>query len=163
MVAVWGPLPFLLGAGGLGKASHGAAGHRGPCVVVGRRRVGGLLDPGLWADPTLGSLANRLAEANNFFNLAFFVLAVVFLIAGSKVLPPSLTLYGLLLVIPAALFGTPASPLMGAPRYVLVVFPMFIVLGLISRNRLLFSGWLILSALVSLLLCALFVSWRFVA
>jgi hypothetical protein len=46
---------------------------------------------------------------------------------------------------------------------VLVAFPIFIVLGLLYRNRSLFGGWLILSTLVSLVLCALFVSWRFVA
>ena len=136
------------------------AGHAWWSAVDGVR---GLLDPGLWADPTLASLANHLAKANNFLNLAFFVLAVVLLLAGSRALPPSLTLYGLLLVAPAALFGTPGSPLMGTPRYLLVAFPMFIVLGLMYRNKLLFTGWLIFSTFVSLLLCALFVSWRFVA
>jgi Mannosyltransferase (PIG-V) len=141
----------------------------GPLATVGRalasavEGVGRLLDSGLWADPTLGNLANHLAGAVNFFNLAFFVFAVVALIAGSRDLPASLTLYGLLLIAPATLFGTPQSPLMGTPRYVLVAFPVFIVLGLLLRNKLLFGGWLILSALASLLLCALFVSWRFVA
>jgi len=125
--------------------------------------MGGLLDPGLWARPSLANLANHLAQAGNFFNLAFFVFAVVVLLAGSRDLPLSLTLYGLLLVAPAALFGTPESPLMGTPRYVLVAFPIFIVLGLLSGNRSLFGGWLVLSILASLLLCALFVSWRFVA
>jgi hypothetical protein len=125
--------------------------------------AGRLLDPGLWADPALSGLANHLAGAGNFFNLLFFVFAVVVLLAGSRDLPPSLTIYGLLLIAPATLFGTPASPLMGTPRYVLVAFPIFIVLGLLASNRKLFGGLLILSILLSLLLCALFVSWRFVA
>jgi hypothetical protein len=125
--------------------------------------AGRLLDPGLWANPTLGGLANHLARAGNFSNLLFFVFAVVVLLAGSRDLPPSLTLYGLLLVAPAALFGTPESPLMGTPRYVLVAFPICIVLGLLSSNRRLFGGLLFLGTLLSLLLCALFVSWRFVA
>ncbi len=139
----------------------------GPLATAGRAwgsavaGAGGLLD--LWAQPSLGNLANHLAQANNFFNLVFFVFAVVVLLAGSRDLPLSLTLYGLLLVAPAALFGTPQSPLMGAPRYVLVAFPIFIVLGLTSGNRTFFAGWLVLSTLASLLLCALFVSWRFVA
>jgi hypothetical protein len=88
---------------------------------------------------------------------------VAVLLAGSRDLPPSLTLYGLLLIAPATLFGTPQSPLMGTPRYVLVAFPIFIVLALLSTNRWLFRGWLLLSTILSLLLCALFVSWRFVA
>ena len=125
--------------------------------------AGGLLDPGLWAHPALSKVANHLAGAGNFFNLAIFVFAVVVLLAGLRELPLSLLVYGLLLVVPATLFGTPESPLMGTPRYVLVAFPIFIVLGLLSRNKPLFGGWLALSALASLLPCALFVSWRFVA
>ena len=125
--------------------------------------AGRLLDPDLWAHPAFGNLANHLAGASNFFNLAFFVFAGVVLLAGLRYLPLSLTVYGLLLVAPATLFGTPGSPLMGTPRYVLVAFPVFIVLGLLFKNRWLLGGWLVMSALVSLALCALFVSWRFVA
>jgi hypothetical protein len=141
----------------------------GPLATVGRawtsavEGAGRLLDPGLWADPTLGNLANHLAAAGNFTDLAFFVFALAILLAGARDLPPSLTTYGLLLVAPATLFGTAQSPLMGTPRYVLVAFPLFIVLGLLSPNRWLFRGWLLISALLSLALCALFVTWRFVA
>jgi hypothetical protein len=125
--------------------------------------AGRLLDPDLWAHPSLGNAANQLAGASNFFNLAFFVFAMVVLLAGSRYLPLSLTIYGLLLVAPATLFGTPGSPLMGTPRYVLVAFPVFIVLALLFRNRALLGGWLVASTLLSLVLCGLFVSWRFVA
>jgi hypothetical protein len=122
-----------------------------------------LLDPDLWAHPTLSNAANQLAGASNFFNLGFFVFAMIVLLAGSRYLPLSLTVYGLLLVAPAALFGTPGSPLMGTPRYVLVAFPVFIVLALLFKNRVLLGAWLVVSTLVSLVLCGLFVSWRFVA
>jgi hypothetical protein len=141
----------------------------GPLATVGRawasaiEGAGRLLDPGLWTNPTLGNLANHLAGAGNLTNLAFFVFAVVVLLGGCRDLPPSLTIYGLLLIAPATLFGTPQSPLMGTPRYILVAFPIFMALGLLSHNRWLFRGWLLLSAILSLMLCALFVSWRFVA
>ena len=125
--------------------------------------AGRLLGHDLWVHPTLSNVANQLAGASNFFNLAFFVFAVVVLLAGSRYLPLSLTVYGLLLVAPATLFGTPGSPLMGTPRYVLVAFPVFIVLALLFKNRLLLGGWLVISTLISLALCGLFVSWRFVA
>ena len=125
--------------------------------------AGRLLGHDLWAHPSLSNVANQLAGASNFFNLAFFVFAVVVLLAGSRYLPLSLTVYGLLLVAPATLFGTPGSPLMGTPRYVLVAFPVFIVLALLFKNRLLLGGWLVISTLISLALCGLFVSWRFVA
>lgn len=120
-------------------------------------------DPGLWADPSLRTLANHLAEANCFYNLVFFVFAVGILFAGLRKLPGSLTIYGLLLVAPAACFGTLENPLMGTPRYILMAFPIFIVLGLLSRSKLLFGAWLLLSTIGSITLCAFFVSWRFVA
>lgn len=122
-----------------------------------------LLDPALLSDPSLVSLANHLAGAANLYNLLFFLFALVILLAGLRDLPPDLALYAFLLVLPAALFGTPQSPLMGAPRYVLVAFPLFIVLGLLAKNRPVFVAGLFLSTVISLLFCALFVSWRFVA
>ncbi len=125
--------------------------------------AGRLLDPRLWSDPSLASVADHLAGAANLYNLLFFLFALVVLIAGLRDLPPDLALYAFLLVLPAALFGTPQNPLMGAPRYVLVAFPLFIVLGLLHRNRPVFVTGLVLSTLLSLVFCALFVSWRFVA
>ncbi len=125
--------------------------------------AGRLLDPRLWSDPSLANLADHLAGAANLYNLLFFLFAVVVLLAGLRDLPPDLALYAFLLVLPAALFGTPQNPLMGAPRYVLVAFPLFIVLGMLHRNRPVFVTGLVLSTLISLVFCALFVSWRFVA
>jgi hypothetical protein len=157
------PLLFYCAQKNWGRKATGpveTAGRAWGSAVEGANR---LLDPALFAHPAVGNVANHLAEAGNFFNLVFFIFAVVALLAGLRYLPLSLSVYGLLLVAPAALFGTPESPLMGTPRYVLVAFPIFIVLGLLSRNRALFGGWLAMSALLSLVLCALFVSWRFVA
>jgi hypothetical protein len=37
------------------------------------------------------------------------------------------------------------------------------VLALLFRNRVLLGGWLVVSTLLSLAMCGLFVSWRFVA
>jgi Mannosyltransferase (PIG-V) len=122
-----------------------------------------LHDPGLWAHPAVQNFADHLERANSAYNLAFLIFAVVVLIAGVRELPLSLTIYSLLLIVPPALFGTPDIPLMGIPRYMLVAFPIFIVLGLLARKKLLFAGWLILSTIISIILCALFVSWRFVA
>jgi Mannosyltransferase (PIG-V) len=122
-----------------------------------------LRDPGLWATPSMPALADHVERASSLYNLAFLVFALVVLLAGLRKLPISLTIYGLLLVIVPALFGTPDSPLMGVPRYVLMAFPIFFVLGLLSKNKLLLVVWLIVSTVSSIILCALFVSWRFVA
>jgi hypothetical protein len=157
------PLLFYSAQESWGRQATGPLDTASRALGSAAEGAGGLIDPGLWANPTLGNVAYHLAGAVNFFNLVFFVFAGVVLLAGLKELPLSLTIYGLLLVAPATLFGTPESPLMGTPRYVLVAFPVFIVLGLLFRNRVHFGGWLVLSGLASLALCALFVSWRFVA
>ena len=122
-----------------------------------------LLDPGLLADPTLGKLADRVSSAQNAFDLALLGLIVAVLILGWRVLPPELSAYSILLVAPAVLFGPQQNPLMGLPRYALVAFPLFIVLGVLLDSRRSLGAWLILSAAASLVLCAMFVSWRFVA
>jgi mannosyltransferase PIG-V len=121
-----------------------------------------LFDPGL-LDPSVGRLADNLGAAVNFYNLLFLCLALVLLVAGVRVLPLDLSAYALLLILPAVFFGTPQIPLMGLPRYVLVAFPLFIVLGVLLRDRRSLGLWLVLSAAASLVFCALFVSWRFVA
>jgi hypothetical protein len=157
------PLLFYSAQESWGRQATGPLDTAGRAWGAAVEGAGGLLDPDLWANPSLGNAANRIAGAGNFSNLVFFVFAMVVLLAGLRYLPLSLTAYGLLLVAPATLFGTPGSPLMGTPRYVLVAFPVFIVLALLFRNRLLLGGWLVVSILISLALCGLFVSWRFVA
>jgi Mannosyltransferase (PIG-V) len=122
-----------------------------------------LRDPQLWTQPSLGRLADRISAAHGLYDLALLALTVVVLLAGLRKLPLSLVLYGFLLVLPATLFGTPETPLMGAPRYLLAAFPLFIGLGLLTRWRLVFGLWLVLSAAMSIVLCGLFVTWWYVA
>jgi hypothetical protein len=122
-----------------------------------------LRDPVLRNGPSLGTLMDRLSAAHNLYELALLVLTVVVLLAALRTLPLSLVVYGLLLVLPATLFGTPETPLMGAPRYLLAAFPLFIGLGLLARWRLVFGLWLVLSAALSVVFCGLFVSWHYAA
>ena len=158
-----GPLLFYTDQQKWGREPAGPLATAAKAWQAAVEGVGRLLDPGLWSDPSLANLADHLAGASNFYNLLFFLFALAILLAGLRDLPPGLALYAFLLVLPAALFGTPQSPLMGAPRYVLVAFPLFIVLGLLARNRPVFVTGLALSTALSLVFCALFVSWRFVA
>jgi hypothetical protein len=129
----------------------------------GGESLGLLFSPRLWADTSLGRVADALGAANNAYNLVFLGLALALLVAGLRVLPPDLSAYAFLLILPPTLFGAAQIPLMGLPRYVLVAFPLFIVLGVLLEGRRLLGLWLTLSAASSLLLCALFVTWRFVA
>jgi Mannosyltransferase (PIG-V) len=123
----------------------------------------GLFRPQPLADSALEDLMGRLNGTTDAYNLLFLLFAAALLLLGLRVLPFSLSAYTFLLVFPAVFFGKPSTPLMGLPRYVLVAFPLFIVLALLLKNRRVLAAWLVLSAAVSLVLCAEFVSWRFVA
>jgi hypothetical protein len=57
----------------------------------------------------------------------------------------------------------PGQALFNLPRLVLAAFPLFIVLGVLLKDRRALGTWLILSGATSLFLCAEFVSWRWVA
>jgi hypothetical protein len=115
------------------------------------------------ANSVLEGLMGRLNVATDAYNLLFLLFAVALLLLGLRVLPFSLSSYAFLLVVPAVFFGKPETPLMAFPRYVLMAFPLFITLAVLLKNRRLLGSWLVLSAAASLVLCAEFVSWRFVA
>ena len=124
--------------------------------------VARLLDPRLRAEPSLDRLADALAGTQTTFSLLLLVLAVTLVAVGFRTLSLGLSLYAFLLVAVPISFGTPVDPLMGLPRYLLVAFPIFIVLATRLEGRSLYT-WLVASAAVSLIPCALFVTWRFVA
>jgi hypothetical protein len=123
----------------------------------------GLFRPQPLANSVLEDLMGRLNGTTDAYNLLFLLFAAVLLVFGVRVLSFSLSAYTFLLVIPAVFFGKPETPLMGFPRYVLVAFPLFIVLAVLLKNHRHLRLWLGLSAAFSLILCAEFVSWRFVA
>jgi Mannosyltransferase (PIG-V) len=125
--------------------------------------LAGLFRPRPLADSVLEDLMGRLNGTTDAYNLLFLLFAVALLLLGLRVLPFSLSAYAFLLVVPAAFFGKPETPLMGFPRYILVAFPLFIVLAVLLKNRWVLGGWLVPSVVFSLVLCAEFVSWRFVA
>ena len=112
----------------------------------------------------LATLVGRLHAPNDAYGLLFLIVTVALFVVGLRVLPLSLSLYTLLLLISAVSFGKPATPLMGFSRYVLVAFPLFITLAVLLEGRPLATGvYLVASATASLMFCAFFVSWRFVA
>ena len=121
------------------------------------------LDPATFPGSSVGQLLDRIVLAGNAQNLVLLLLAALVILAGLRILPLGLSVYAFLVAVVPAFFGTPDSPLMGVSRYVLVAFPIFIVLGALLKNRLLLVGWLTTSAAASLVLCALFVTWRYVA
>ena len=119
------------------------------------------------AQPPAGSalegMIERLHGANDAYSLLFLLFTLALFGLGFRVLPLSLSLYTLLLILTAVTFGKPSTPLMGFSRYILVAFPLFITLATLLESRRALAVWLSFSAAVSLLFCAFFVSWRFVA
>jgi hypothetical protein len=115
------------------------------------------------AASALGGVIERIHGANDFYALVFLLFTMALFVLGFRVLPLSLSLYTLLLLISAVSFGKPATPLMGFSRYILVAFPLFITLATLLESRRAMGAWLSFSAVVSLVFCAFFVSWRFVA
>src|SRR3712207_645156 len=132
-------------------------------LVEAYESVMAFLGPRPPANSVLEGLMCRLNVATDAYILLFLLFAVALLLLGLRVLPFSLSAYALLLIAPAAFFGKPETPLMAFPRYVLVAFPLFMTLAVLLKNRSLLGSWLALSASASLVLCAEFVSWRFVA
>ncbi len=126
--------------------------------------LGTALGPGTPANSALAGIIGRLHDPNDAYSLLFLLVTVALFVVGLRVLPLSLSLYTLLLFISAVSFGKPATPLMGFSRYVLVAFPLFITLAVLLEGRPRAKGvYLSISAAASLVFCAFFVSWRFVA
>src|SRR3712207_9216054 len=72
-----------------------------------------LFDPKLWADPSLGRIADHLVAANNAYNLVFLGVALALLVAGVEGVPPGARAYAFLVVLPPAFFGAPQGPPLG--------------------------------------------------
>jgi hypothetical protein len=87
----------------------------------------------------------------------FSILAV----AGLRLLPASYSLYVLPQLV-LTLTQQTVSPLMSTARYLLVLFPCFVVLALAGRHPRFHTGWLLISVLFLGLMTTLFLEGNFV-
>ena len=102
--------------------------------------------------------------ASHLWNLGALALAVALLWAGRRVVPAGLTAYAGVVVALPVLTPSPGLLLWSTPRYVLSAFPLFITLGAVLAARPRTAPlWLAASAAFGAVLCALFVTWRWVA
>jgi hypothetical protein len=106
--------------------------------------------------------------ASGTLDLAFLALLVFLVAAGLLLLPPGLSGYALVAtlipVLTPFISKGPLGPLLSLPRFVLGVFPIFLVLGhLLSRSKAALWAWLLFSGGLGAALTALFVTWRWVA
>jgi len=124
--------------------------------------IGQLRDNLNWTFITSTEFRFRFGESH-VLELVVTVLAIALVVVGLRLVP----LYYTAFVIPALLVPlfTPSSvnPLMSIPRFVLPLFPLFVVAALLIRNRK--PGW-VLAAMSSLLLIILtmqFALWYWVS
>ncbi len=105
--------------------------------------------------------ARARGDAIEALNLALFLLFSLLLVLGLRRLPPSYALYAAPQLL---LIGTRTnfSPLMATSRYVLVLFPAFVVLAMLARRRSHYS-WLMVSLLLLGFVLFVFLSGSFVA
>jgi hypothetical protein len=73
------------------------------------------------------------------------------------------SLYGAALFTVPLLSGIPSDPLVSLPRYLLVAYPFFVVLAMLTRNRRLFVGTLVVSTALLIWLLSVFTRAWFVA
>ena len=120
-----------------------------------------VLDPAaLFLDPA----ALPALEASGVINIVFLAVAFVLMNVGFAILPLGLSLFTFVVMLLHLLTPNAGIPLLGLPRFVLVIFPLFLVLGyMLSRSRTLLFFWLLLSSSLGAALTAMFVTWRWVA
>ena len=103
-----------------------------------------------------------LSNTLNVFFLGFALSAVILAI---RRVPVGALLYAIPAALgPLALNDPRGLPLISYPRYVLVVFPLFIAVAVVlARSRVALTAWIVGSAAVGAYLTVLYTSWRWVA
>ncbi|MFQ5813754.1 MAG: hypothetical protein ACE5I2_11305, partial [Anaerolineae bacterium] len=100
----------------------------------------------------------------NSFDLAYVGLFVLLSLVSLHRLRLTYSLYMFsVLFVVLSLNFRPPYPIIAVPRYVLVLFPGFMVLGSVVRNRVLHWGTVYFWAMLLSLFTAMFVTWRMVA
>lgn len=95
-------------------------------------------------DPANAGFAN--IQALTAFHLVLIAVFVALFVAGLRIVPLTYSLYvgPQLLVVT---MGSPATPLQSTSRFMLAMFPIFVVLARFGRNPKVHTGWLISSVL----------------
>ncbi len=144
------------------------------CAVSTCHRLGGEPDgiswgwlSDLWQHPSWATVTSqewRVDVANSdVLELAVTILFLALAVIGLKVLP----LYQTVWILPALLIPllqpSEVHALMSMPRFVLVLFPLFIVLGMLLRPRLLRIPAVIVSVALLIFLTSQFALWYWVS
>ncbi len=94
----------------------------------------------------------KITTGDDLLNLAFTLYAVGFLALSVKLLRPSYTLYMFFGLFAPLSSRPPYSPLISMPRYVLVLFPIYIAMALLIKNEQTHRAFLIISTVLLIFL-----------
>ncbi len=108
-------------------------------------------------------LAGGRGSIVDALNLIVTLGLIVMMFAVWKKLPLEYTLYSLSMLIAPMFRMTTTQPLVSMTRYALVIFPVFIVLGIWGRNQWVNRAVIYISVLLQLYLSAQFILWGWVA
>ncbi len=121
----------------------------------------------LWADPDWTTLTSALTRANfaqgNAYDLFITLLFIPIALYTLWRVRPGYSLYGLALFILPLFSPSAVHALVSIPRFVIVMFPLFIALAMLLRNRWLFGAVLVLSVAQFAALLIQFGTWFWVA
>lgn len=123
----------------------------------------GLLSPQRIDEPVRMTLYLGGFRDSNGYNLLFFLFGLAVAIAAFRYLRPSLAAYAVLMMVFPTFAPPPDTPLISVPRYMLPVFPIFMVLA-VWGQRPRIDRWLTYPALVLLgIFTVRFATWYWVA
>ena len=144
------------------------------CAVVTCHTLGGEPDgiswtwwTTLWQHPTWATLTST-EWRNDFANsdvleLVVTVLFLILALVGLKVLPFYLTVWVLPGLLIPLLQPSEVHALMSMPRFVLVLFPLFIVLSKLIQPAVIRIPWYVISVTLLVALTAQFALWYWVS
>lgn len=117
-----------------------------------------------WPWDTLHQIATNLFQPlNNSVDALFGLLFLVLMVFALRKLPAAFGVYVGISLLPALLMPRAGAPLMGMPRYVLVLFPGFMALAWLGRKPTWHRVVLYTCALLLAFFTSLYVAWYWVA
>lgn len=121
-----------------------------------------LIDHPSWALVTSNAWRKRAADSDTL-ELVATILFIVLIVIGFKVLPLYQSLYLVPGIVIPLFQPSTVHPLMSIPRFGLVLFPLFIVMAVILRKRVLYVPAAAMSIFLLILLTLQFSTWYWVS
>lgn len=116
---------------------------------------------GLW-EVVLRSLTTKLS-LNDYIDLTLFILLIIVIVMGFKLLPLPYSLYNLAMLALILMVGRQDGFLAGFMRYMLIIFPIFMILGKKLAKSWLYYSVVTLFLCLNVILTWMYVSWFWVA